>query len=200
VVAVDQIMQGGMMASIAIHAWIAGSRANGPGTRTVVWVQGCTLACRGCFNPNTHTTGSHHRPVRDLLAEMIAVDPTADGLTISGGEPLQQPEPLSEIITGWKNATGSSVIVLTGYTWTEVVADDIKHSAVGDADVVIAGRYNSDLHIGEGMRGSKNKEYVFLTTAYCETDFAELPEVEVIVTPEGGLVQTGMAAMLNEEL
>ena len=187
------------MGSISIHDWITGSRANGPGTRTVVWVQGCTLACPGCFNPETHAAGSPHRLVSELLAEMIAADPNADGLTISGGEPLQQQEALSELIAGWKKATGSPVVVLTGYTWTEVVADDLKHAAVSDADVVIVGRYNSDLHIGEGLRGSKNKEYVFLTETYCEADLAELPELEVIVASDGGLVQTGMAAMLNRE-
>ena len=37
-----------------IHAIEPRSRANGPGVRFVVWLQGCTLGCPGCFNPSTH--------------------------------------------------------------------------------------------------------------------------------------------------
>jgi hypothetical protein len=39
---------------LRLHAFIPHSRANGPGCRAVVWVQGCTLGCPGCFNPETH--------------------------------------------------------------------------------------------------------------------------------------------------
>jgi anaerobic ribonucleoside-triphosphate reductase activating protein len=37
-----------------IHNRIANSTANGPGERVVVWVQGCSLACSGCWNSETH--------------------------------------------------------------------------------------------------------------------------------------------------
>ena len=30
------------------------SRANGPGTRAVIWVQGCTIGCDGCYSQSTH--------------------------------------------------------------------------------------------------------------------------------------------------
>ena len=51
-----------------VHATAAASRANGPGRRFVVWFQGCTLGCAGCFNPATHVAAG---PVVDL-AEVIA--------------------------------------------------------------------------------------------------------------------------------
>ena len=37
-----------------VHAVDPRSRANGPGVRFVIWLQGCTLGCAGCFNPATH--------------------------------------------------------------------------------------------------------------------------------------------------
>ena len=40
--------------SVRVHATEPRSRANGPGARFVVWMQGCTLGCPGCFNPATH--------------------------------------------------------------------------------------------------------------------------------------------------
>ncbi|WP_425586158.1 4Fe-4S cluster-binding domain-containing protein [Streptomyces sannanensis] len=36
-----------------VHSTLARSAANGPGLRFVVWSQGCSLACAGCFNPET---------------------------------------------------------------------------------------------------------------------------------------------------
>ncbi len=40
--------------TLRLHAFLPRSRANGPGWRSVVWVQGCSLGCAGCFNPQTH--------------------------------------------------------------------------------------------------------------------------------------------------
>ena len=37
-----------------LHAFVPASRANGPGLRAVVYVQGCSLQCAGCWNPDTH--------------------------------------------------------------------------------------------------------------------------------------------------
>ena len=42
---------------IQVAGLIDDSRVNGPGRRVVVWVQGCTLGCLGCFNPGTHAAG-----------------------------------------------------------------------------------------------------------------------------------------------
>jgi len=47
-----------------IHEMISASRVNGPGRRAVVWFQGCTLACPGCWNPETH--GFDDRPQRSV--------------------------------------------------------------------------------------------------------------------------------------
>lgn len=38
-----------------IHSFVPASRANGPGLRAVVYVQGCSLKCHGCWNPDTHS-------------------------------------------------------------------------------------------------------------------------------------------------
>lgn len=37
-----------------IHAFVSASRVNGPGLRAVVYVQGCSLHCRSCWNPKSH--------------------------------------------------------------------------------------------------------------------------------------------------
>src|SRR3972149_712339 len=46
---------------LRLHALLPRSRANGPGMRAVIWFQGCTRGCPGCFNPETHASGSRLR-------------------------------------------------------------------------------------------------------------------------------------------
>lgn len=180
------------MTTIAVHAWMARSRANGPGSRAVVWTQGCTLGCAGCFNPTTHPVASPAITVNELVDQLIAEDPSADGLTISGGEPLQQPTALQALIHAWALQAGTGVIVLTGYTWTEITASPQLSAASAGADLLICGRYNQARHLGAGLRGSANKEYRFLTSRYCPADLQATAELEVIIGPDGSRTVTGI--------
>ena len=178
---------------IAVHDWVTGSRVNGPGSRTVLWVQGCSLGCPGCFNPRTHEVHDTSATVASLLLELIAADPNAEGLTISGGEPLEQPDAIAELATGWRAATGTGVIILTGLTWEEIEQDPAARSAARRADLVIAGRYNERLRIGEGLRGSSNKTYHFLTDEYRIDQVTNLPEFEAVIGKDGTVHVTGVA-------
>ena len=77
---------------VRIHAFEPASRANGPGLRAVVWFQACTLGCPGCFNPDTHDPrAGYDAHTAGLAASVLALRPTVAGLSVSGGEPLQQP-------------------------------------------------------------------------------------------------------------
>ena len=63
-----------------IHATASASRANGPGRRFVVWFQGCTLGCAGCFNPATHAAAGPTLELDDDGAIWVgdeSVSPTA---------------------------------------------------------------------------------------------------------------------------
>jgi anaerobic ribonucleoside-triphosphate reductase activating protein len=83
------------------------------------------------------------------------------------------------------------IIILTGFTRYEIERDREKARAVAHADMVIAGRYNARLRVARGLRGSSNKEYWACTGRYRAADFAELPEVELLVGPDGALTITG---------
>jgi anaerobic ribonucleoside-triphosphate reductase activating protein len=83
-----------------VHATMPRSRANGPGNRFVIWSQGCSLGCPGCFNPWTHDpeTAGQWVTVDDLVddvkteADQYRNGPALDGVTVTGGEPLEQPD------------------------------------------------------------------------------------------------------------
>ena len=74
--------------TLRVHDFLPASRANGPGLRAVIWVQGCSLDCPGCFNPETHSpTGGELVSIDALYRRIVALKaPTIEGITISGGE------------------------------------------------------------------------------------------------------------------
>jgi anaerobic ribonucleoside-triphosphate reductase activating protein len=185
-----------------VHAIEPRSRANGPGVRFVIWTQGCTLGCPGCFNPGTHPAG---RPAlaelpagagvwwpAELAAAAAAQAAQVEGVTLTGGEPLQQPAAVAAFCREIRACTGLGIIVLSGYTRAEIEADPARLAAVSGADLVIAGRYNRRLRLGTGLRGSANKEYWARTGRYTAADFAAVPDLEIAVAADGTVTVSGM--------
>jgi anaerobic ribonucleoside-triphosphate reductase activating protein len=77
---------------LRIAGIIKESIVDGPGIRLVVFSQGCKHNCKGCHNPETHSfTGGRLINIEDIL-EMVKDNPLLDGITFSGGEPLEQAE------------------------------------------------------------------------------------------------------------
>ena len=73
----------------------------GPGTRAAIWFQGCTLACPGCLSRDTWDSDqSMALPVSGLLEWIRDLDGPIDGITVSGGEPFQQPAALHALLDG----------------------------------------------------------------------------------------------------
>ncbi|HVQ96659.1 MAG TPA: 4Fe-4S single cluster domain-containing protein [Mycobacteriales bacterium] len=177
-----------------LHAVLPRSRANGPGARFTVWLQGCSLGCPGCFNPTTHPAGAEPVPVRETVAAALAERPGIDGVTLTGGEPLQQPAAVAEFCAAIRAAGDLGIIVLTGYDRAEIEADPARSAAVADADLVIAGRYERRRHLGSGLRGSTNKACWARTGRYRPADLAAVPETEIVIGVDGEVTVTGMAA------
>lgn len=169
------------------------SRANGPGDRVVIWLQGCTLACPGCFNPETHSCGPRLlAPVEDLIERITAIQGTIEGVTISGGEPLQQPGALVRLVKGLRAHTSLSLILFTGYSLLEARSvphgDEILHNV----DVVIAGRFVRELRAAEGLCGSSN-QIVHLVTNRCRLcDLEQTPAGEISIDSGGMISLSGI--------
>jgi anaerobic ribonucleoside-triphosphate reductase activating protein len=134
--------------------------ALGPGVRLGVWVQGCPLACRGCMSRDTWDPDGGHQTAVGELADMWrrAVAEGADGLTVSGGEPLTQPEALADLLAAAADIRGDreiDLLVYTGYTETEL--DDVRRAAVAKADALVVGRYDAAEPTTLIWRGSANQ-------------------------------------------
>jgi anaerobic ribonucleoside-triphosphate reductase activating protein len=138
----------------------------GYGTRLGIWVQGCPLACRGCMARDTWTPAAGTAvPVADL-AELCrrAAGSGADGITVSGGEPLAQPEALACLLTEIDTIRAElgrrefDILVYTGYEPAEFTPE--QRRAVAVADVLITGRFDITAPTGLIWRGSANQEMV----------------------------------------
>lgn len=183
--------------ALRLAGFLPASRANGPGLRAVIWVQGCSLACPGCFNAHTHPARGGEVVALDDLFERITALPGLDGVTVSGGEPLQQRRPLLRLLTRLRGA-GLPVILWTGYTWEEIqrMPDAGRlHTAV---DVIIAGRYEQARRIAKTMQGSDNKTVHFLSGIYTMADFEAVPTGELIIAPDGTITRSGVDPLREE--
>lgn len=182
-----------MKATLRLHAFLPLSRANGPGARAVIWLQGCSLACPGCYNPETHGfEGGESISPDDLFASLMTLSDGIEGITVSGGEPLQQMRPLLVLLQRLRKETNLSCLVFTGYTWEEIQRMPDAEKLLACVDVLIAGRYAQSQRLARSLIGSGNKTAHFLTDRYTVTDLQRVPAAEVIITPEGDVVLSGI--------
>jgi anaerobic ribonucleoside-triphosphate reductase activating protein len=156
-------------------------------------MQGCSLGCPGCFNPDTHSFDSGELvPIDDLLARLAALQETIEGLTISGGEPLQQRLPLLRLLRRVRQETSLTSLLFSGFTWAEIQQMPDAGAFLACLDILVAGRYEADQRLARDLRGSANKTVYFLTNRYALSDLQAVPPAEVIITAEGEIMVSGI--------
>lgn len=163
------------------------SRANGPGLRYVVWVEGCPFRCRGCFNAHIRKASYNRTEDTGRLAAHINTLRHIDGVTLSGGEPLLYPEAVARLL----GALDSNLtrIIFTGYTYSEIRSSIKLTKAIMHADLVIAGRYDSNLpnpYLG--------KEFVNISGRIDLNYFKPVNSLEYDIMPDGKVIRTGIVA------
>ena len=188
-------MTGSPSPSLRLHGRLARSQANGPGLRAVIWFQGCTLGCLGCFNPESHdTVAGEAVPVSTIVDEIMANADGLEGLTVSGGEPFQQSEALHALLAGVRSGSTLSTLVFTGYRLDEIGKRPIGRACLDLIDVLVAGRYVPTRRRAQGLLGSSNQNLHLLSRRYRPEDLAGLPDAEVQIDTAGRVRLTGVAA------
>lgn len=123
-----------------IHSFESMGLVDGPGIRTVVFMQGCALRCSYCHNPDTWAfAGGTEITPQELVKKIIRFKPyfkDGGGVTFSGGDPLMQPDFLVETLKLCKDVGIHTTIDTAGYgrggyeeilKYTDLVLLDIKH-------------------------------------------------------------------------
>ena len=158
--------------SLQVAETCVGTRALGPGLRSVAWVQGCPFHCQGCIAPEWIP----QRPAReilpvDLAGELLA-DPGVTGFTFSGGEPMVQAAGLAEVIKIARRRRDLTLVCFTGYRLAQLRATPPNPGVtelLAQTDVLIDGLYVAARNDGRGMRGSSNQQIHMLTERLAHT-------------------------------
>ena len=171
------------------------SEIYGPGLRAVFWTQGCNLACKGCWNTQYWSKkGGNTILVSRLLEELDSIN-GIEGITLLGGEPLQQTEASLQLIKGCKER-GLTVFLYTGYDPSEF--DSAMQQCFDLSDIAVTGRYEQGLRDTTlRWRGSTNQQVHFISNAYDDSVLKKQTEVECHILPNGEIRMVGYA---EEEL
>lgn len=172
----------------------------GPGKRLLLFTQGCSLRCKGCVNQHLWKFG-----VGAIITveEVLGLCQDVEGITLHGGEPLDQSEGVLEIVKALKNV-GKTVILFTGYQYKELSKLSQKR-VWGLSDLVISGRYvESKRNIYLQFRGSTNQRVYRHQGKYKNYQIKDGKSVAVIRLNENGEMQSrgfrtdDLAQLLNE--
>ena len=126
----------------------------GPGKRLLIYLKGCSIHCEGCINPHLWSfEGGTLLSSKEIIK--IIVDNDLDGVTLHGGEPLDQSDGLFKIVKDIKTI-GKTVILFTGYNKKEL--NEYKLKIWNLSDIVVAGRFQlKKRNIYLQFRGSTNQ-------------------------------------------
>lgn len=125
----------------------------GPGKRLVLFMQGCLLRCPGCANEHLWDFSNGEKISID---ELVNLCHDLDGITLHGGEPLDQSEELLTLVKKLKEDK-KTIILFTGYKFKELEIYSQKQ-VWKLSDIVISGRYIKEKrNIYLQFRGSTNQ-------------------------------------------
>ena len=133
------------------------SIVDGPGLRLAIFAQGCPHHCPGCHNPESHDfAGGSDMDTEKIIARMDA-NPLLDGITLTGGEPFEQPE-ACRILADAAHARGLNVWAYSGYTFEQLCAAPEKRRLLEACDVLVDGPFLlEERSLDLRFRGSKNQ-------------------------------------------
>ncbi|MGW7424928.1 4Fe-4S single cluster domain-containing protein [Streptomyces sp. NPDC054813] len=192
--------------------------ALGPGRRLGVWVQGCPLACAGCMSRQTWDPRGGHDVEVEWLARLWrrSLAEGYDGLTVSGGEPLEQPTALAALLDAADRvrlAAGradADLLVYTGWEDAEIAASPEATAVLDRADAVITGRYRVAEPTSLVWRGSANQRLIPRTSLGSRRygphlrRTADRPELQIQVTDRAvhivGVPRPGELSALERDL
>ena len=103
--------------------------ANGPGIRATVFVTGCSRRCVNCFNEEYQdfNAGSEWTAAETERLISYLQDDTNSGLTLLGGEPMENAEDLLALVQAVRRAVPEkSIWVYSGFLYEEILAQPAR--------------------------------------------------------------------------
>ncbi|TVP68641.1 MAG: radical SAM protein [Leptolyngbya sp. LCM1.Bin17] len=184
-----------------IMGYVNRSQVNGPGSRAVLWVQGCLRECPGCFNPASWSFESNQIVSVDELVERILADPENEGVTFSGGEPFWQAPALAMVAQRVK-AAGLNVMSFSGFTLGELqgpTAPPGAQALLDQLDILVDGPYVESLalHDPTSPVSSRNQRVRVFNPAMGDRINWASDQMEVHIFKDGSRLVTGYQGQLE---
>lgn len=133
----------------------------GFGRRVGVWFQGCSIHCPGCVSHDTWAFGQGATTLDSVCAQLEPWLAEADGVTISGGEPFDQPGALAALLRWLRPHFSGDIIVFSGYSWEQLTPR--LPEVDGLIDLLISDPYEPAAGQTLALRGSDNQRVHLLT-------------------------------------
>jgi anaerobic ribonucleoside-triphosphate reductase activating protein len=192
---------------VRINKIVEGSYVDGPGCRTVVFFQGCTIGCAGCQNKALWPADGGHAYDEVALAQKLADLSREHGnVTITGGEPFNQVASLAKLVWHLKQEGVQHIIVYSGYPWETIMSPMsgvfpwIK-TILEQVDVVVDGPFIQSLDDPFiTYRGSRNQRPIDVEASLAEDRVVTLDwdAPEIVITIDGNaLMPVGLAVDLK---
>ena len=143
----------------------------GPGERVCIWTQGCSKRCKGCISPELQPFCGKEID-ESVLAKIIiqvAQKNVCQGITLSGGDPFEQPQALLRLLKLVRNDF-EDILVYTGFEFPDIQSGSIGNDAkmcLDFLDVLIDGKYIEELNFEDCiLRVSSNQNIIFLNKRF----------------------------------
>lgn len=137
---------------------------DGEGLRYSIYFAGCTHACKGCHNKESWCPDNGTLVTEEYLDKIIKEinsNPLLDGITLSGGDPLYNPEEMLEIVKYLKEKTEMNIWLYTGYTIEELRKDNRRMKVLQYVDTLVDGKFVQELYDPLlKFRGSSNQRII----------------------------------------
>lgn len=183
--------------NLRIFQFIPETRAEGPGVRACVQVQGCPIRCPGCGVPHSWPeAGGRVVDVRKLAGDILH-GPSVEGVTFLGGEPFAQAAALADLGRLLQQQS-LSVVTFSGYYLEALQAARRPEyeALLSVTDLLIDGPFERErLDLSRPWVGSRNQRYHFLTERYrpIAASIESIPNrLEVRVGPDGRILMNGL--------
>jgi pyruvate formate lyase activating enzyme len=115
-----------------IHSFQSLGTVDGPGIRTVLFMQGCPLRCVCCHNPDTWDfSGGEEFTADEITAKVMRYKSyfgKDGGITVSGGEPLMQAKFVTELFVKMHENGINTCLDTSGCVLNENVKELLSHT------------------------------------------------------------------------
>lgn len=160
----------------------------GPGTRFVVWFQGCSLACEGCWNQEMWSFKAKELIHREHLLQRVLAQQDVHGITLLGGEPMHQSDNLIWLLDKIRRESKLTTFVFTGYEETELRSQGVLNSLYSLCDILATGRYDaSQRNTYQQWIGSNNQRLIYPPSSREKVNQELINQVEVIIEESGSI-------------